>query len=348
MVATVEDGEVTRATARSRQPALARLRVPQGHRDDRGPERSRPRAATAQAHRRPGRVRAGVVGRGAGRHRRPPEGRARRARARVGRLVHGQPRRVLLLAHPVGQGLPGRDRLAALLLGRLAGREQPLRRQRAALRLAAGGPGARPHPHELHADGRGQPAGLARVGAQRAAGARAAARDHRARRADRGGRPATLGDGAPVRAPADPARRRRLAAALAAVHDLRGGARRRARISPSGPRAPRSSSGWRASTRRRRPSRAPACPAERVRDAGARLRRGRRRGGLRPHRLVPRALRDAGRLPARRAERRDREPRPARRRGVRATAGLARRDRARGSAWRATARRAHASATSRT
>ena len=66
--------------------------------------------------------------------------------------------------------------------------------------------------------------------------------------------------------------------------------------------------------------------------AGARLRGGRGRRRLRAHRLVPRPLRHARRLPARRAQRGDRQPRPARRRGVRAPAGRARRRRRAGRA----------------
>ena len=66
--------------------------------------------------------------------------------ARRHRLVHGQPGRLLVLAHALGQGLPRRARLAALLLGRLAGREQPLRGQRAHVRLAARDPDPRPAP----------------------------------------------------------------------------------------------------------------------------------------------------------------------------------------------------------
>ena len=67
-------------------------------------------------------------------------------------------------------------RHAALLHGRLAGREQPLRRVRAALRLAAAAPDPGPQAHALPADGRREPARLARLRALRAAGPRAAAR----------------------------------------------------------------------------------------------------------------------------------------------------------------------------
>ncbi len=59
-----------------------------------------------------------------------------RARRRRDRLVHGQPRRVLLLASALGQGLPRRARLPALLHRLLPGRLEPLRRQLVALRLA--------------------------------------------------------------------------------------------------------------------------------------------------------------------------------------------------------------------
>ena len=60
-------------------------------------------------------------------------------------------------------------------------------------------------------------------------------------------------------------------------------------------------------------------PADDGARARARLRRRRARRGLRPHRLLPRPLRHARRLPARRAQRRHRQPRP--RRAARSSAG---------------------------
>ena len=75
-----------------------------------------------------GDVRARLLGRGDRRHRRAPA-RVRDAHGAesVGWYM-GNPGAFSLLAHAVGQGLPRRARLAALLHGRLAGREQPLRR----------------------------------------------------------------------------------------------------------------------------------------------------------------------------------------------------------------------------
>ena len=62
MVATVEDGRVTKLRPDPDHPLSRGLRVPEGDRDDRGPERPRPRPASAAAPRRR-RVRAGLLGR---------------------------------------------------------------------------------------------------------------------------------------------------------------------------------------------------------------------------------------------------------------------------------------------
>ena len=236
-------------------------------------------------------------------------------RPRLGRLVHGQPGRLQLLARAVGQGLPRRPRLAALLHGLLAGRRQPLRRERAALRLAAAGPDPRPAAHELPADGRREPVRLARQRPHRAAGQEPAARDRRARRARRRRRPAPHRDGPALRARRGAPRHRRLAAAVDPACSSR-------RASPTRPR-------WRARPPAGRGLASRAClPAGADRRAhrrpgGGRARarpRLRRRGPRAPstaHRLVPRPLRHARRLPARRADARHRQPRPRRRRRVR-------------------------------
>ena len=184
------------------------------------------------------------IGERLGAIRRPP-------RRRLGRLVHGQPGRVLLLAPALGQGLPRRARLPALLHRLLPGRLQPLRRQLVPLRLAVHRPDPRPRADRLPARRRRQPARLARQRAQRAADQGPAARDHRARRARGRRRPAALGDRARVRARRDRPRRRRLDAALDARGDLRRGAR-----GPRRDRAPvdRRSTALRAA-RRRAPAR---------------------------------------------------------------------------------------------
>ena len=147
-------------------------------------------------------------------------------------------------------------------------------------------------------------------------------------RARRRGRPAPLGDRAPVRAPADPARHRRLAAAVAAAGDLRGGARRPRSTSSAGPTGADALERAVAAAHRprRRPS-APASRAERVRELARDFAASRRRGRLRAHRLLPRPLRHARGVPARRAQRRHRQPRPPRRRGLRRPADRARRGR---------------------
>ena len=112
--------------------------------------------------------------------------------------------------------------------------------------------------------------------------------------------------------------------------DLRGGPRRRARSSRAGPTE---SSSWRAQAaavhaRAHRAERT-GVPAERVREIARAFAAAGERGCLRAHRVLPRPLRHAGRLPARRAQRGHRQPRPARRRGLRPAADRARRRSAR-------------------
>ena len=170
----------------------------------------------------------------------------------------------------------------------------------------------------LPARRRRQPAGLPRQRAQRAADQGPAPRDRRARRAGGRRRPAALGDRARVRARRDPSRLRRLAAALAARGHLRRG--------PRGPRRDRSASRpapWRcagsspstppeateAPHRGRRPDRSARWPVT--------SRRAERRRRLRPHRLLPGPQRHARRVPARRAQPGHRQPRPRGRRDVR-------------------------------
>ena len=269
------------------------------------------------------------MGAGHERHRRAPAP----AAARRHRLVHGQSRRLLVLAHALGQGFPRRGRLAALLLGRLAGREQPLRGQRAPVRLAARHPDPGPAPHLVPVHGRGEPARVPRLRAVGAAHSRAAQRG----RARGGGRPASHRDGPPVRASADPPRHRRAAAALDAHGDLRRGAERQA--------LPRTSR--RGCRRARAARRGPSAGADRGRhdDPGGartrarpRLRGRRRRRGLRAHRFLPRPPRHARRLSARRPQRGHGQPGPSGWRGVRAPAGGPRRRRRAGRArdlWRA-------------
>jgi hypothetical protein len=267
------------AQPRPRPPALARLCLPEGHRDTRRAERPRSGHAPAAQGRR-WRLSARFVGGGARRHRHARAGHPRPPRSGVAGLVHGQPRGVLLLAHAVGQGLPRRRRHSALLDRVLARRRQPVCRERAAVRLPGRHPHPRPAAHGLPPHARCQPARLARFGADRAPRARAAQRDSGARRARGRRRPAADRDRAGLRARRRPSRRRRLAAALSAARDLRGGPRRRgrARSDHHGRRRP-AGGGGRASARG---------------DGGARRRagRGRARARARPGRgTVGRCLR---------------------------------------------------------
>ena len=234
MVATVEDGKLVQLRPDADNPLSRGLRVPQGHRDDRGAERPRPRAAPAQAHRRPGEF---------------ERGRWDEALDDIGERLtdvldeHGPASVGWYMGNPgafsYSHTLWAKGFLDAIgsphyYTRRLAGREQPLRRQRAAVRLAAGGARSPTSPRTdfllmVGANplvSHGSVLSAPRVREQLLG-------DRGARRPGRGGRPAPLGDRAPVRAPADPARRRRLAAALAAPHDLRRGPGRPRASSPS-------------------------------------------------------------------------------------------------------------------
>ena len=285
------------------------------------------------------------MGRGAGRDRRPPATGDRRARRRLGRLVHGQPGRVLLLPPAVGEGLPRRGRLPALVHGLIAGRQQPLRGQQLPLRLVVRRPDPGPRPHRPAGDRRRQPAGLPRQRDVRAAGQGPARRDRGARRPRRRRRPAPLRDRSGLRARRGHARLRRVAAPVAARGDLLRGPRRR-----GSDRAPGERDRAPASARRRQPSGGDRGPHRRPRRAGARARprhRGRRaRRDLRPHRIVPGAERDAGRVPARRTQPRHRQPRPRGRGDVRRPADQASTRSWSGSASARTARSDPGSATS--
>ena len=164
---------------------------------------------------------------------------------------------------------------------------------------------------ELPADGRRQPARLARLGAVRAAGARAARIVERAaawwwstRAAPR---PRASSSTCPCARTATPGCCSRCSHVIFEEGLADRGFLARCTGAPSELRARCARA-----IRPRRPRSAPACRrnarAQLARDFAAR----RRRGGLRPHRLVPGPLRHAGGVPDRRAQRGDRQPRPAR------------------------------------
>ena len=272
MVATVADGELTKVRPDPDHPLSAGFACPKG-------------IAMTEVQNDPDRVlhplRRRADGsfervtweRGAGRDRRAARRDSRAPRRRRGRLVHGQPGRLLVLAPALGQGLSRRARLAALLHRVLAGRLQPVRRQRVPLRLAVHRPDPRPRADRFPARGRRQPAGLARQRAQRAADQGPAARDHRPRRPRRRRRPAPLGDGARLRARGDRPRRRRLDAALDARGDLRRGARGPRRDRAPGDRAARSCAGSPPSIPPEATEARSGVPAREVRAPGPRPRR---------------------------------------------------------------------------
>ena len=218
--------------------------------------------------------------------------------------------------------------LAALLHGLLAGRRQPVRGERAALRLAGARPDPRPAAHDVPADGRREPVRLARQRADGAADQGPAARHRRARRPRRRRGPAPQRDRARTSStsPSGPTRTpgccSRCSASLVEERlDRRGGARARDR--PAGRACATSRSASR--PRRRRP--APASPPTSC-------------GSSRATWPAPTAPRSTGApgsclgrfgtlvvVPARRADARDRQPRPRGRRRVRAPGDRARRGR---------------------
>ncbi len=221
MVATVEDGPLSEAAAGRGPPALAGLRVPEGDRLRAGPQRSRPRPASAQAP--------------AGRH-------ASSASAGSARWPTSSPGCARSTTRTAPQaigwyfGNPGAFSAShtmwlAAFMTALGSRTSspPARRTSTAASSPATCSTARrwsvPIPDlartDLLARARRQPARLARQRADVAAHQGVAARDRRARRARGRRRPAPHRDGEGVRVAAGHARRRRVAAAVAAARAVR-------------------------------------------------------------------------------------------------------------------------------
>ncbi len=143
----------------------------------------------------------------------------------------------------------------------------------------------------------------------RAAGQGPAARDHRARRARRRRRPAALGDRRAFEHLAvNPDSDAWLLLSLLEVIFAEG-LEDRGAIARQSPGS-RPCASWSPRTRRRRPRRPPASRPTRSASSPATSLGAERRGGLRAHRLLPRAQRHPRLLPARRAQRRQRQPRP--------------------------------------
>ena len=297
MIATVEDGRVVKLRPDPDHPLSRATPAPRASRCSTcrtTPTGSRTRCAGAPT----GASSACRWDDGARRHRRAPAGDPRPPRPGGARLVHGQPGRVLVLAHAVGQGLPRR-------LGTphyWTASSQDVANRFAASALLYGSPVVIPIPDLQRTDfllmlganplvSHGSVLTAPRV-------ARPARRDRRPRRARDRGRPAAHRDRARVRARGRAPGRRRLAAALAAARALRRGPRRRGGARPRDHRRRRPARGRCRSTRPRRTEERTGVPAEDVRGARPRPRRRPLGRGLRPHRLVPGPLRHAGRLPA--------------------------------------------------
>ena len=145
---------------------------------------------------------------------------------------------------------------------------------------------------------------------------------------ERGGRvvvvdPRRTRDGARVRARRRPPRLRRLAPALDAQRDLRRGSRGRGRDDAPGARRLARCASWSRRSRPRRPSAGPASRPRTCARSPATSPAADARRDLRAHRLLPRPQRHARLLPARRARARHRQPRPSRAAGSSATPPIA-------------------------
>ena len=263
------------------------------------------------------RLRGGLVGRGVRRDRPPPGADPRGARARRRRRLprqpeRPQPRRAALRAR-VREGA----RHAQRLLGDHGRPDAEARVRRADVRHRPQHPGPRRRPHRLPADAGRQPARLERQPDDRARHARPPARHPRARRQGRRDRPAPQPHRrARRRAPLHPPGHRR----APAVRDRSTCSSTRAsRTSATSPSTSTGSSEVQELAREFTPEAASqACGIDAGRDPphGARAGRRRARRGLRADRHLHAGVRHARELAGRRAERRDRQPRPAGRRDV--------------------------------
>ena len=145
MVATVEDGKVTKLQGGQGQSVLGGVHLPEGAGVSPGAQRSGPGAAPPQAAGRRD-VRAGLVGRRPRRHRRAAAGAHGHPRQRLRRLVRRQPDRLQLLGLLLDHRVHGRHPVAAPLHGGVGRHQQPVGGQRRAVRQPADEPHPRPRP----------------------------------------------------------------------------------------------------------------------------------------------------------------------------------------------------------
>ena len=232
----------------------------------------------------------------------------------------GNPSAHSFSAQTFGPAMVRGARVTQRFLGELRRPDAQARLGRADVRLAALDPGARRRPHAAPPDPRREPARLERQPADGTRHARADPRDPRARR--QGRRRSTRAARARPRPPTSTTSSGRAATPRLlfgdAPHALRRGPRgpgpARASTSPAGTRSSALAAAFAPEAV------APTCGIAGGRDPAdrARARRRRERRGLRPHRHLHTGVRHARELARRRAERRDRQPRPRGRRDVHA------------------------------
>ena len=173
-------GRADRSPARPRASGVARLGVQQRDCDPRRAPRSRPALASASPRRR--RLRAGVVGRRDGGHRRGVARDQDAPRRLVDRRLHRQPdglQRPRLGRH---DAVPPGARHASDLQRRHAGLQQQVRGERVRVRVEHAAPRPRFRPHRLLPDPRLEPRRLAHELHLHRGADRGAARDRSARR----------------------------------------------------------------------------------------------------------------------------------------------------------------------
>ena len=316
LVATVEDGRLVTVRPDHDHVHSQGFCCTKAQGDGRGHLRRRPARHAAAPGRRARRVRARVVGRGAGRHRhapRRPSG-ASTGREALATFFGNPPAFIVLGACSPSRRVPGGARRASWRYGvnaedgasRTASPATCSTARPSSLRCPTCGAPTSPLMH------RRQPLRLARLAGQRTAVPRRAGQHRRAGRPGRGDRPPPDRDGPPLRARRDPGRHRRLAAARPDPACSSRGLVDHAFLAEHTPGSTRCAELVRPFT----PERCAAeCGVAADDDPRARPRPSRARPSalrLRPHRHLHAALRHAQQRPPGHALRRHRQPRPSR------------------------------------